>query len=122
MTKEAVPVETKQPMNRDDIRAKIFANTGKPKSKVITFFDTEVELRQPSVGEIEELQDTVEVNKARTVRTLIRYAYVPGTDEKMFDNADIEGLSQLPWSKGFSTVVKTVAELTGVDIGGAEKN
>lgn len=123
MTKEAKePTAVAVPPTRDDIRAKILGYSGKPKSELITFFDQTIELRQPTVGEIEELQNQSEHSKGRTVRTLIRYAYVPGTDEKVFDEADVDGLQELPWGKDFSEVVKAVAKLTGIDIGGAEKN
>jgi len=116
----AVEAPVKQ-LSRDELRAAIFANT-KPKTLEVEFFGQKLELRQPTVGEVEELQRDESDRKHTAINTLIRYAYVPGTEEKAFDDADIEALRALPWGKDFTNVVTSIAELTGIDIGSGEKN
>ena len=103
-----------QPTNdRTTIRTAIFA--GKAKTLPVNAFGVKLELRQPSMGELLDLQDLPN-QKSRVVASLIRYCYVPGTKEKVFDEADTNSILALPFDKNFIAINDAIAELTGIDL------
>lgn len=106
-------------LSRDQIRASIF-NT-KPKSEFINIFGCDVELRQPSLGNILEAQ-TKDDRRAAIVDMIIDYCYVPGTNEKVFEAADAEGILTLPYGEDLSKINDAIARLTNIDVSGEEKN
>ena|SRR5436190_16723199 len=109
------PVDLARP-TRDSIRASILASH-KPSSKVITFFGEEIEIRQPSLEDIIKAADPgIEGNQqVVVVRTLTKYAFVPGTNERLFDDADAEQLLTMPFGGDFVRVQRAFEELTGTD-------
>lgn len=110
---EAVASPT-QP-NRDSMRAAIFASQNKKlKSKVISFFGQDVEIRQPKLGSILDAREE-EDRQAAVINTLVEYTYVPGTDIKLFDDADADAFKEMPFGKDFLAVNKTLEELTEVN-------
>lgn len=100
--------------NRDDIRAAMLSGS-KAKSKEITVFGVKLELRQPSMGEILDMQAMAET-KQRVIHSLINYCYVPGTNEKVFDTTDTDALLARPFGKEFAEIQLAIAELTTLDI------
>ena len=103
-----------QPTNdRTSIRTAIFA--GKAKVLLVTAFGVDLELRQPSMGELLDLQDLPD-QKSRVVASLIRYCFVPGTKEKVFDEADRDSILALPFDENFVKINDAIAELTGIDL------
>ena len=85
------------PPNRDDIRAQIFSSENKKaQSKLITVFGVKLELKQPSLGEIIDAQ-AEEDRKRGIVNMLIRYAFVPETNERVFEEADFDSILGLPF-------------------------
>lgn len=108
--------------SKDAMRAKIFsAQSMDRKTVVVPFYGADIELRQPSVGEIEKLFDK-ETGKMSFVNMLIDHAYVPGTSEKVFTFADHDQLKDLPFNEDMSKVAETISKLTNVNIKAAEKN
>jgi len=116
-------VETAAPrLTKDEMRAKIFsAQSMNRKTILVPFFGADIELRQPSVGEVEKLLDR-ETGKVSMVQVLIDHAYVPGTDTKVFDFADLDQLKTLPFNEDMSKVAEAVGQLTNVNVKAAEKN
>jgi hypothetical protein len=102
--------------NRVNIRNKIFA--AKPESRPVDFFGTKIELRQPTLGIILEMRANRIEDSA--LNMLLTYAYVPGTDEKVFEPADEESLRQLPFGPDMQRLTSAVNELLGMDMGGLE--
>ena len=49
------------------------------------------------------------------VDTLVKHAYVPGTDELVFDSADAEAFKQMPFGADFLRVSKALEELSDVN-------
>lgn len=79
---------------RDAIRSRVFSE--KRKVQLVALDDgVQIEVRQTSVG---EMLDTVAVedNKQRLVRLLIAACYVPGTEEKVFEDTDAELIMSMP--------------------------
>lgn len=107
-------------LTRDEIRAALLGNIPKPASKVVSLFGTEIELRQPSLGAILDSRDTDD-EKTRTADVFIRYAYVPGSNERIFENGDRAVILDWPFNDDLIEVQRVIAQLTGVDISAAEE-
>jgi hypothetical protein len=109
---------------RSGIRAAMFAEGNKkPASEPLTLFGQEVEVRQPTLAQLNALsRKAADAKIPGVVNLLIEYCFIPGTDEKVFDLADAEQLASMPtgkWLNDFNTVVQ---KLSGIDIKAAEKN
>lgn len=103
---------------RDAIRAKVFAY--KPLKKVvINIFGADIELRQPTLGSIMDARDAENTN-AGVIDTLIQYAYIPGTDEKVFEDTDAEAFKQLPADTWIQTVADALTKLSDVNFTNTE--
>ena len=122
MTDDTISTSTTPPaFDRAASRATIFsANAMAKKSIVLPFYGAQIELRQPAIGELEGLSDGD--TSIPIVNILVRHAYVPGTDEKMFDFADTEQLKLLPFNDEMKAVSEAIGQLTNVQVSVAEKN
>lgn len=98
---------------RDDIRSKIFA-TRELKKIEVEFFGTKIEMRQMQLSDILVAQNN-EDRESGVIDMLIKYAYVPGTDEKVFEDADAAAFKQLPFGADFQRLSKAMEELTEVN-------
>ncbi len=95
---------------KDDIRTAIFSNTNF-KREGFNFLGQDLELRQPTVGQIGRLADDKN-NKNRLIQIIIDSAYLPGTDEKVFTVADYDSLLEVPggdWISNFTTAWNKLA-------------
>lgn len=104
---------------RDDIRAKVFAKKDL-KSKTLDFFGTQIELRQPKLSDILQAQQEAANQQedgisSAVVNILLQYAYVPGTSEKVFEEADKAALLELPFDENLIGVTEALEELTKVN-------
>ena len=112
---------------KNQIRARIFSSEqSRARKSVIPFFGTEIELRTPAVGKflgsVSQNADDGSNDQIRLIKLVIENSYVPGTDELVFNMADYESLVALPFNSDMALVVKTINELTGVDLKAKEKN
>lgn len=123
LTEPTIPAKP-VPISRDALRARIFAAENKRgKSTIVEFFGTDIELREPSVGDIQRLGERLNDEKSiGFVQILIDYAYVPGTDDKAFEEGDMETLSQLTFGADVQRVLEAVEGFTNLSIKDAEKN
>jgi hypothetical protein len=118
------------PSSRDDLRAKLLGTTHKRLRTKITLFGVEVELLQPTVGEIQDSVDTdwqtdVTTGK-RTLREgarkymminqIILCAVVPGTDVRIFDFHDRDSMIAWPNSADLMAANKAINEMTDINI------
>jgi hypothetical protein len=101
---------------RDQLRTAIFSNNAVA-TKRIMFFDAEIEIRQPSTGEVLATKDD-DNSQRGLVSILVRYAYVPGTNEKVFEEADADAILALPFGPDMLRVNEAIAELTKIDVAG----
>lgn len=100
-------------MSRDELRAKIFA----PKTlkrEIVPFFGVEIELRQPTLGDILAVRETGATQSA-IINILMDYAHIPGTDEKVFESGDAESLLAMPWGADFTTLNNALERLTEIN-------
>lgn len=99
--------------SRKAIRDAVLGNKHYRK-EVLKVFGTEIELRQPSLRLILSAQQ--DDDQGRAVATMLtNYCYVPGTDDLVFDKADIEALLELPFGDDMQKINKAIERLTGVD-------
>lgn len=108
---DAIPVA----LTRDELRAALLGNAPKPDSKLIMLFGVEIELRQPSLGAILKTR-TDSDDTTRAIDMIIEYAYVPGTDDHVFEDTDRAVMMTWPFGPDLATLNTAIAELTGVDI------
>jgi len=113
MTKES-GIETPAPKSRDEIRAQVFSSAHKVKSEQILFFGSIIEIRQPTLGGIIDARSKADGNVA-IVDTLVERAYVPGTDTKVFEETDADGLKAMPFGADFIRVTEALTRLTEVN-------
>ena len=116
MTKKAAVKK----LDRQAIRDQLLGHAPKPKTKIMTLFGVDIELRQPTLGGILESQE-LESGKARATSMIIGYAYVPGTHELIFEDADNDMILNWPFDDDLTQIQLAIAELTGVDIAEAEE-
>ena len=96
---------------KDSIRSAVLG--AKPSSEVIEVFGIKMEIRQPSLGSVLDNEQTTDRKEAAT-DMLIRYAYVPGTDDRIFDEADRDGLLGVPFGSDFQKIQNTITKMLGV--------
>lgn len=110
--------------SKDGIRSAILAT--KTLKRILVDIDgTAVELRQPNLKSLNDFAVTDDPKRAKIpamVRMMIEYAYVPGTDDKVFTEADAEQLGELPTGPWMTKFTEAIGALTGIDVKEAEKN
>ena len=95
---------------RDSIRAEIFKHR-EIQSKEVTFRGVKLEIRQPTLDDILSAQDS-EDRKTAILQTLVRHAYIPGTEERVFEDGDIEMLLRMPFDKEFIEISQAIGALS----------
>jgi len=99
---------------RDEIRARIFS-TDMFKREEIEAFGTTIEIRQTTLGRVLELQGKLEKDRTTAIGlSFLEFCYVPGTDERLFDEDDLDGILALPFGKDFQGVQDVINKLMGV--------
>lgn len=96
----------------------------KPKTAKVVVFGQEVEIRQASVAEVLSGKAEGELPDRATAfaELLIRFCYVPGTNEKVFDDTDVDVLKTIPLGEDVTGIQDAINKLMGIDIEAALKN
>jgi hypothetical protein len=98
---------------RDKLRGSIL-KTIAPASEKVMFFGVEIELRQPTLGDVLSAKQNQDPTAA-VIETLIRQAYVPGTDERVFEEADTSELLLKPFGADFIRVSQALERMSDVN-------
>ncbi len=114
------PTAVKKAPTRDEIRAALIGSRPPGDSRMIELWGMEIELRQPTLEAILKTRDTGSTVE-RAVDMIIEYAYVPGTDDHVFEDTDKPQILRWPFGKDLQKLNEAIAELTGVDIETAVK-
>lgn len=101
-----------------EARAKIFGSK-KAASKIVNFFGADIEIRQPKLGDIIAAREEVD-KQAAVIATLVAYAYLPGTDQKMFTPEDGDLFMEMPFGADFLRITAAIEELTDVNFLGGK--
>lgn len=101
-----------QTSERDRIRGKVFGST--PNFDTVEFNGSKIEIRQPTLGEIFQIQQAgADDILQSTITMLIKYCFVPGTNERVFEEADRDQLAQLPFNVDLQRLSKSLNALVG---------
>lgn len=114
------------PNTRDSLRTAILSNVkSKFKSKPVRFHGVDIDVRQPSLEEVLSLTDDNNPDESRTTRIIkgmVRQCFVPGTEEKVFEEGDIPVLASMPFDSNFKRLSDVMDELSSIDVEEQEKN
>ena len=105
---------------RDALRGRLMG-AKKFRSERIKLFGEDVEIRQPSVGQILDAQEFEDQKKA-LVNILVNYCFIPGTEEKIFEDTDEGAIMEWPVGEWFTEINQAIQKLTNIDVAGAEGN
>lgn len=97
--------------DRNSARAAIFAV--KPKHLPLTFNGVPVEVRDPSIQDVMDLQSG-EDRKLGMALMIINYVYLAGTEDKLFEEGDVSDILALPFNSDVRTLQEAITSLTGV--------
>lgn len=110
-----------QKPDRATLRSGIL-NAGKDgKKQQINILGYEVEVRQPTVGQVLEMQSSGDQTEIM-LTMMVNQTYVPGTDQPVFDDTDKAELRKLPADKWIGEFNDAILELTSLNTEDAEKN
>lgn len=103
---------------RSELRDAIFSSDRtKPQVRTVTFFGEELEIRQPDLRTILSISTASADNRQTAiVDMIIAYAYVPGSDDRVFDEADKNQILSLPFGTDYTELQKAISDLTNVNV------
>ena len=113
----AVPVPAV--MTRKEMRAALIGTKHVAERREVVLFNCTLEIQQPTLSSMLDAR-TEDSERDRTADMFIRYAYVPGTDELVFEAGDREDILNWPYTKDILKIQQAIMELTGIDIKDAE--
>jgi len=108
-------VREKKKLTRDQLRSGLLGNNIKAKSKVITVFGFEMELKQPTFGDIMDARQ-IEDTKVQAAHLIINYAYIPGTNERIFEEGDMDAILGWPFSADLMLLQQTIGDLSSLNV------
>ena len=114
-TKTEAPVNTvaeKKEFSRDQIRSAILNAPGD--TETIDVFGIQVEIRSPKLEELLQYRGAEE-DKAIMARAIVNNVYVPGSEQRVFDDADIPELMKTQFSKDMRKLSTAVTRVLGGD-------
>ncbi len=95
-------------------RSAIFKNA-KPKSKNIEFFGQTIELRQPSLADALNANNQADDNQQKAIALMVvNYAFMPGTNDKIFSEADVNSIMEMPFGADMTRVIDAVNEMSDI--------
>ncbi len=117
---ETVDIPAVKLLTRKELRAAIIGTKHAPDSETTMLFGCEIELRQPTLAAILAAREDDDEQK-RITDVFLNYAYVPGTDELIFEEGDRQVILNWPFTKELLAVQTLIGKLTGIDLGDAEE-
>ena len=100
---------------RDDIRAAIFGSEeSKIQKRLVQFFGAQVEVRQPTLGQILAAQQNPD-RQAAVIDQLVANTYIPGTETKVFEIEDADQFKEMPFGDNFIRVSEAFEDMSSVN-------
>lgn len=99
-------------LTRDDIRSAIL--TAPADVDKVDCFGIKVEVRAPDLETLTQYRD-FKTDDTVLARAIINNVYVPDTEERVFDEADIDGLMKSKFGKDMRKLVAAVNRVLGGD-------
>jgi hypothetical protein len=99
------------PVTRKFIRDTMLS--AKPETRNLHIFGCDVEVRQPTLEEVIAYQNSED--KTRAAAGIIqRYVYVPGTGERVFEEADLDRIRRMPFGRDMNVLQEAINDLMGL--------
>ncbi len=105
-------------LTRDEIRKALVETKHAPARELVTLFGVEIELQQPTLNSILSAREEAD-ERERTTDVFLKYAYVPDSDELVFEDKDRETILNWPFTDELMKVQTVILKLTGVDLADA---
>jgi hypothetical protein len=114
-TNTSVPVtdhSVSNPASLAELRLKIrdAVLSAKPKTQIVEAFGQQIEIRQPTLDAVMGYQQLTDRTEA-AAQMLIRYAYVPGTNTRVFDEEDIHVIKNVPFGNDMQVINDAINEM-----------
>lgn len=107
---------------RDNLRSKMFNSEGSKAKRIpIVVNGIELEFRQPTIGTLNDLVSDNE-DKSLAVVALIRFSYIPKTEDKLFDDADYDSIMEFAPTGDIREALNEISKLLGFAAEEKEKN
>jgi len=107
--------------DRNELRTSLFSGN-QFKKDTVDVLGADVEIRQPSIKDLQEMGDIADDDKNALVLLMIENCYVPGTNDKLFDKEDYDNLMELPSGKWVQEFQTKYMDLAGLNQDEAVKN
>lgn len=114
MTIESAEAIAATPPTRDELRKAILSGHIL-KTERVMFRGVEVEVHQPSMQDLLDSQES-DATIDKLVQMILKFVYVPGTNERIFEEGDIPTIKALPWDDDITELQSVVAKLSGIDV------
>jgi len=102
--------------SRDLLRQALLSSKVKErKSEIVTLFGMEVEVKQQSIAEMMNVTDNAD-GAVTAAQMVIRFCYVPGTDERIFEEGDIPTIQEWPFGEDVVKLQQVITKLQGINI------
>lgn len=98
--------------DRDTIRTAILDSKGTV--EVVDCFGVKVEIRTPALEDLLQYRDASEDPKIMA-RAIANNCWVPGTEERVFDDADIDSIMKLKFTPDMKKLNRAVTKILGGD-------
>lgn len=110
--------------SRDSLRAKIFSGSNsKKRSVTFNFNGVDLEWRQPSIREVQTAQADTGAGEGNFMTTLlISHTFIPGTEERVFEEADRDSLENMPFGGDWQRTIKSISDLLDLSVEDKAKN
>lgn len=107
---------------RDALRAKVFSSENtRFKREKLNFKGSELELQQPNLEQVAELWAQPN-GTTRAIFALVKLGFIPGTDERLFEDEDFDNLIAMPYGPEMTRLHEILGNFLTGDIKEAEKN
>ncbi len=114
MSEDKKRVPAAERSERGALRAHLL-QTREPEHEMVTLFGKEFELRQPTLEQVLNARDSKDALDG-TLNLLIDRAFVPGTNERIFEEGDKRILAKMPFGKEMVEVNAAMSRLSGIDL------
>lgn len=98
--------------SRDQIRSAILSAPAE--SEILSVFGVQVEIRAPALEDLMQYRDSANDDFVMA-RAIVNNTYVPKSDERVFDNADIPELMKAKFTKDMRTLNAAITRVLGGD-------
>ena len=101
-----------QTFSRDDIRTAVLDSKGD--TELVSFRGVQIEIRSPALEDLVQYRNASEDDTVMA-RAIVQNCWVPGTQERVFDETDIPAIMKLKLNADMRRLNKTLTRILGAD-------